>query len=303
MLHSLWEHPAVVQTLDEASDELHRDVRELDSEDALRSTVAVQSALLTAGVAAARALVHEGIRPLAVAGLSVGAFGAAVICGVLSFRQALQLVTQRAQLMEGRFPEGFGLSAIVGLSEQQVATLVNRYHSAENPVYLGNINAPRQIVIAGSNAGMAKVLDQAVRNGAQKAERLKVPVPSHCPLLQPVADSLRQILSKLPLSQPKVVYVSNVRARALRRAEDIAKDLSDNIAHGVRWHDAVTVLSELGCTTFWEMPPGHTLTNLARQAFPECECLSSESVTPDYIRHFAANDLDSSPADFPPSRS
>jgi malonate decarboxylase epsilon subunit len=60
-----------------------------------------------------------------------------------------------------------------------------------------------------------------------------------------------------------MIYVSNINARAMRTAELVASDLANNIAHGVRWHDATTVARELGCNLFLEMPPGHVLTDLA----------------------------------------
>src|ERR1700761_3071743 len=119
MLHTLPEHSAIERTLTEASDHLHRDVRELDSEQALQSSVPVQLALLTAGVAVARALAEEGVAPEAVAGLSVGAFAAAVHCGALGFPDALRLVEQRAEMMVTLYPTGYGLAAIVGLTEAQ----------------------------------------------------------------------------------------------------------------------------------------------------------------------------------------
>jgi malonate decarboxylase epsilon subunit len=65
-----------------------------------------------------------------------------------------------------------------------------------------------------------------------------------------------------------VTYVGNVAARALRNKETIAQDLVNNIAHGVRWHDATTVLKELGCNAFLEMPPGHILSDLANANLP-----------------------------------
>jgi malonate decarboxylase epsilon subunit len=269
MLHTLPDHSAVERTLCEASDHLHRDVRDLDSSEALQSSVPVQLALLTAGVAVARALAEEGVAAEAVAGLSVGAFAAAVHCGALSFPDALRLVAQRAEMMVGLYPTGYGLAAIVGLTEAQVAKLVEEARTIENPVFVGNINAPRQVVIAGSDAGMAKVLEAALRAGARKAARLQVSVPSHCPLLEPVAVALRATLEGMTLTPPSLVYVSNVKARALRAAAPIAADLANNIAHGVRWHDATTLLEELGCRLFLEMPPGRVLTDLAREAFPE----------------------------------
>jgi malonate decarboxylase epsilon subunit len=170
--------------------------------------------------------------------------------------------------MERMYPTGYGLSAIVGLSETQVSGLVDAENRKEHPVFMGNINAPRQIVIAGSNEGMKRVLDEAVKQGARKAERLDVPVPSHCSLLQPVAEFLRIQLQSISVKAPKSIYLANVNARAVRTAQGVANDLAENIAHGVRWHDATTVARELGCELFLEAPPGHVLSDLARENLP-----------------------------------
>jgi len=274
MLHALPDHPAVTRTLDEVSEYLNMDIRELDSEEALRSSVSVQLALLACGVSMARALIEEGVKPEAVAGLSVGAFAAATLCGVISLSDAVRLVRQRAEMMVRLYPSGYGLAAIVGLSEIQVSRLVEEAYSAQAPVYVGNINAPRQIVIAGSDEGIRKVLEAARKNGARKAETLHVSVPSHCPLLEPVAAALRESLEKMQLQSPNYVYVGNVNARTLRTPDAIAEDLASNVAHGVRWYDSVTVLEELGCHLFLEMPPGHVLTQLAKESVPSVQALA-----------------------------
>jgi malonate decarboxylase epsilon subunit len=274
MLHNLPDHAAVARTLDEVSGILGADVRGLDSAEALQSTVSVQLALLTSGVAVARALFEEGVKPEAVAGLSVGAFAAAVAAGVLDLGDGVRLVKERAAGMVELYPRGYGLSAIIGLTETQVCTLVKNAYTEQNPVYVGNINAPRQIVIAGSYEGMDKVLDAARKSGARKAVRLHVSEPSHCPLLQPVADALKKSLQTIPLQEPKMVYAGNVTGRALRSAEAISEDLATNIAHGVRWYDATTVLEELGCSLFLEVPPGHVLSELGREAFSDVRTLA-----------------------------
>jgi malonate decarboxylase epsilon subunit len=115
MLHQLLDHPAVARTLDEISEVLHSDARDLDSEQSLRSDVSVQLALSAAGIATARALMEQDIRPTAVCGLSVGAFGAATAAGVLSLHDAVELVKLRAEQMAQLCPAGYGLSVIVGL--------------------------------------------------------------------------------------------------------------------------------------------------------------------------------------------
>jgi malonate decarboxylase epsilon subunit len=94
MLHRLLDHSAVVRTLDEISEVLHSDVRDLDSEQSLHSDVSVQLALFAARIATARALTEQDIRPAAVSGLSVGAFGAAVAAEVLPLRDAVELVSK-----------------------------------------------------------------------------------------------------------------------------------------------------------------------------------------------------------------
>jgi malonate decarboxylase epsilon subunit len=282
MLHNLPDHAAVARTLDEVSQSLNRDVRELDSAEALQSTVSVQLGLLTAGVAVARALFEEGVKPEAVAGLSVGAFAAAVTAGVLSLADGVRLVKERGEGMMKLYPQGYGLAAIVGLTEKQVSTLVEDANTEKNPVYVGNINAPRQIVIAGSNEGMDKVLKAARKSGARKTVNLHVSEPSHCPLLQPVADALRRSLKEIHLQQPKILYLGNVTGRALRSADAISEDLATNVAHGVRWYDTTSVLEELGCRLFLEMPPGHVLSELAREAFADVRSLAVGEISLTY---------------------
>ena len=285
MLHQLIDHPEVERTLDEVSSVLRCDVRGFDSEEALASSVPVQLALLASGVATARALIEKGVESCVVCGLSVGAFAAAVVADVLSLEDAVELVKLRAEKMVELYPTGYGLSAIIGLSESQVVSVVHSVTTNQEPVFLANINAPLQTVIAGSDAGMERALEQARRQGARKAERLHVSVPSHCPLLQPVADLLQQRLSTLQLRNPKMTYIGNVNARAMRTPELIASDLANNIAHGVRWHDATTIARELGCNLFLEMPPGHVLTDLAKDNLPGVNALAVErEVLPRLLR-------------------
>jgi len=283
MLHQLPDHPAVRQTLEEARTELGYDVLALDSPEALRSTVPVQLALLTAGVATARALEAEGIIPEFVAGLSVGAFGAAVHAQVLTLADGIRLVKQRAELMEQHSPPDNGLTAIVGLTEDQVAALIRETDTPDNPVYLGNVNSADQIVITGSLKGMEKVASAALQAGARKAERLDVAVLSHSPLLQPIADVLTQTLQNIPLHRPRMIYVGNVRGRAIRNAEDIAADLANNIAHAVRWYETTIVLQELGCTLSIETPPSHVLTNLAKQSIPTVKSIALADTSFSYV--------------------
>ena len=80
-----------------------------------------------------------------------------------------------------------------------------------------------------------------------------------------------------------MIYVGNVRGRALRNPEDIAWDLANNIAHAVRWYETTIVLQELGCTLSIETPPGHVLTNLAKQSIPDMKSIALAESSLSYV--------------------
>lgn len=278
-LHQLPRHRAVQNTLAEAADTLGVDVLTLDSPDALNSTVAVQLGLTIAGVAIARALADEGLSAEISAGLSVGAYAAAVGCGAVAFRDALKLVRRRAELMETAYPSGYGLAAVSGLSEHQVETLVAQQATQlRQRVYIGNVNAPRQIVMAGADEALDAFIERALAAGARKATRLAVSVPSHCELLAHASDELLAYSRELPFERPAGVYIGNRGGRPLYTAEAIREDLATNMRYTVRWFDALTAMQEMGAHVLVEAPPGQVLTDLVRENFPEASVLAASTL-------------------------
>jgi malonate decarboxylase epsilon subunit len=283
MLHELPECAATAATLKEAKMALGREILELDSEVALRSTAATQLALLIAGVACGRALLAEGAIPNMVAGLSVGSFAAAVIADSLDFSLALALVRLRGERMEKMYPSGYGMAAITGLDERRLSQIVAEVTSPESPVFLANLNGPRQMVVSGAQAGLERVMEKARRAGAIRTQQLNVSVPSHCRLLEPVADELERAMAGVSLHPPKYVYVGNRGARPLRDSVSVRRDLISNVAHAVRWHDATVLMFELGARLFIELPPGRVLANLATASFPEARAIACAGSRIDFI--------------------
>ncbi|GAB3625943.1 Malonyl CoA-acyl carrier protein transacylase [Pandoraea terrae] len=283
MLHALPDAPEVARTLSEAHAALGRDPLTLDSEAALRSTVSVQLCLLIAGVAMARVLIARNARPDMVAGLSIGAWPAAVVANVLDFADAVRLVELRGQLMEAAYPSGFGMVAIVGLREAEVAAIVSRAHSPDAPAYVANLNAETQTVVAGADAALEQVRVQALASGASRACRLAMSVPSHCPLLDRQAAVLADAVKSVSLRLPRVTYVSGSHARVLFRADTIGHDLAWNMARQVHWHDAVRHAYERGARLSVEMPGGGVLTRLAHAGPEDSGALSVDTERIDSI--------------------
>ncbi|MFX1674662.1 malonate decarboxylase subunit epsilon [Paraburkholderia sp. A2WS-5] len=290
-LHRLPEHEVVRATLDEASATLGLDILALDSAQALQSTVAVQIGLVVAGVAHARALAQAGLTPQFSAGLSVGAYPAAVCCGALDFADALRMVQKRAELMESAWPAGYGLAAVSGLSETQVEALANTTaptqdsaaRASDAHVYVANVNAPRQIVVAGADAALEAFATRALAAGARKVQRLAVSVPSHCELLADATERLVAWSRDIPVRSPEGVYVDNRGGRPLHDGDAIRADLATNMRYTVRWYDALTVMIESGATVLVEAPPGQVLTDIAREHYPEVAALSAATLPLDRL--------------------
>ena len=254
------------ETLSEASDVLGEDVRLLDSAQALQSTRAVQLCLLIVGVAAARQL---SLPTDYVAGLSIGAYPAAVVAGALAFSDALHLVSLRGELMQQAYPQGYGMTAIIGLDLAVVEGLLAQVHSVDTPVYLANINADNQVVIAGSDAAMKALAELAKARGAGLAKRLAVSVPSHCPLLDAPAQTLAAAFANVKLQTPKIGYLSGSRARPVIKVDALRDDLSFNMCRVVDWRGTVQSAYERGVRLQIELPPGAVLTGLARRVFEQ----------------------------------
>ncbi|WP_173917549.1 ACP S-malonyltransferase [Halobacillus sp. Marseille-Q1614] len=274
MLHNLPDDPEVIKTLEEASDELNESVSLWDEPEKLKSTVAAQVCLLVSGVASARLLQKEQSFPSFVAGHSVGAFGAAVISQALDFKDAVRIVHKRGELMERAFPIGYGMAVVLGLSESQVSKLIDLYSNKENSVYLANINCPRQMTISGSLIDLEKFTKLALENHAQRAELLDVSVPSHCSLLREVSLNLEAELEKISFRDPVIPFAGNRRGRILKTGEAIKRDLAWNVSQSVKWHEATSLLYELGVRLFVEMAPGNVLTGLVNNSFPTARGLS-----------------------------
>ena len=272
MLQSL---PA--QVLDEASQALGEDVRALDGAKALESTRAVQLCLLIAGVAHARLLQYT---PDYVAGLSIGAYPAAVIAGALDFADAVRLVSLRGELMQQAYPQGYGMTAIIGPQLSTVEALLADIHSPDTPVYLANINADNQTVIAGSDAAMTLVARRIQGNGV--ARRLAVSVPSHCALLEQPARTLAQAF--VPLTAPRITYLSSTRARPIQNPEQLRDDLTFNMCRVVDWRGTVQNAYERGVRLQIELPPGAVLTGLSRRVFEQGTVIACEGARLDTLQ-------------------
>ncbi|MCT6876129.1 malonate decarboxylase subunit epsilon [Frischella perrara] len=278
MLHQLPKSEVTQQVLNLASDVLQEDILNLDSETALKNTRSVQLCILITGVIYANLLQQQGVEADYVSGLSIGAFPAAVFSGALDLSDAIKIVSLRGELMQHAYPQGYGLTSIQGLLEQQVCLIVEQVNSDQYPVYIANFNDEQQFVIAGSDQAMLKVAQLAKKMGARKVVKLAISVPSHCPLLTKTAHQLAQAMDNISIKIPRISYLSANNARIINQVEKLRDDLAYNMARSVYWHETMTAAYERGVRIAIEMPPGAVLTGLTKKVMDQGEVIALNQV-------------------------
>ncbi|MBO9652120.1 MAG: ACP S-malonyltransferase [Variovorax sp.] len=284
MLDAWGDHPAVIETLREASDALGEDVARLIHEgpkEALALTTNTQPVMLVAGVAAWRAWLAEGgARPSVVAGHSLGEYSALVASGVLTLAQAAPLVRFRAQAMQQAVPVGAGaMAAILGMDAEKVKAGCAEVTAAFGPgsaevVEAVNFNDPMQTVIAGSKAAVEKACELLKANGAKRALPLPVSAPFHSSLMKPAAEALRERLASVTLQAPQIPVLNNIDVAVATEPDAIRDALVRQAAGPVRWVETVQALKARGVEAVIECGPGKVLAGMAKRIAPDLAAAS-----------------------------
>lgn len=265
--------PAVRRTFDEAGAALGVDLWGLvrdGPEQELNATGNTQPVMLAAGVALFRAWRElGGSDPVALAGHSLGEYSALVAAGVLEFAEAVPLVRFRAQAMQEAVPEGEGaIAAVLGLNQEAIRGVCREAADA-GVVEVANFNSPEQVVIAGQAAGVHRAIELAKARGAKRAILLPMSVPSHCSLMRPAAERLRERLAHTSVREPAIPVVNNVDVTMEQVPARIREALVRQLYNPVRWVESVTALAGRGVRQLVECGPGGVLAGLNKRITPE----------------------------------
>ena len=277
MLDAWGDHPAVRETLAEASNVLDQDLARLvhaGPKEALELTTNTQPVMLAAGVACYRAWRAEGgPEPAAVAGHSLGEYSALVAAGALALADAMPLVRFRAQAMQQAVPVGAGaMAAILGLDAATVrAVCADVVAQSGELVEPANFNDPKQTVISGSKAGVDLACDALKAQGAKRALLLAVSAPFHSSLMKPAADALRVRLAAVRISAPRIPVINNIDVAVQTEPEALRDALARQACGPVHWVDVVLALRGRGLHHIVECGPGKVLANLVRRIDPELQ--------------------------------
>jgi [acyl-carrier-protein] S-malonyltransferase len=239
-------------------------------EERLRQTENTQPAVFLASIAVLEVLCAEGVRPLAVAGHSLGEYTALVAAGVLRWQDALRLVRRRGELMEAvnrRTPGA--MAAVVGLPAEAVERICDRVRDSIGLVEVANYNEPEQTVVSGEVDAVERAGALAREAGAERVTLLDVGAPFHCSLMGAVEADFAADLEASRFEDPALPVVANATGDYVRTGEEARQALRRQVAGPVRWTQTLRRLASDGYDCFVEVGPGRALTGLSRRVNPE----------------------------------
>jgi [acyl-carrier-protein] S-malonyltransferase len=259
----------------------------------LTETRNAQPAILAHSVAVSIALRDLGVVPSLVAGHSLGEFSAAVTAGALTPADGLRLVRKRGELMFAAGQEIPGtMAAVLGLDGDKVREICAGVSAQGGVVVLANHNSDTQVAISGDVAAVAAAGQALTEAGARRVIPLNVSGAFHSPLLEGAAAQFQEFLAGIEIQATEVPLVSNVDARAVTSAEDVAQGFARQLTSPVLWHDIMGVItggSGPQPSVVLEVGPGKVLTNLAKRAYPEVKFLPVGTVGDlDHVLEFLA---------------
>jgi [acyl-carrier-protein] S-malonyltransferase len=239
------------------------------SEKDLQKTVNTQPAILAVSWAYL-AYVRERatslgleLRPSHVSGHSFGQFSAAAAADAISFDDALGLVRERGRIMakwSKRRPGG--MASVIGPTHGDVADICSRV-SPDGEVGVAAMNAPGQTVISGTLAALGRAIESLRERG--RVVQLPISVPGHFPKMAEAREELRRFIEGIEFRDPTAPVVSSLTGKILTTAEEVRQELSDQMTGAINWMRAFREMRRAGAAAFFEMGPGHVLSNITKR--------------------------------------
>lgn len=230
------------------------------AEKELKNTTITQPALLTANVALLRVMEKFGFSPDFVIGHSLGEYAALVASGVLTFAEALEVVSARGREMSRIKVDDNGCMAAVSAPLDVVENVLK---SVEGYIVIANINSPVQSVLGGTTAAIDSAIEKFQASGFQA---VKIPVSHafHTKIVAPASEPVRQAIARMNIKSPTIPIVANVTGNIYPNGrEEILNLLAQQVASPVQFVKSMQTLYNEGARIFVEVGPKRVLNALA----------------------------------------
>lgn len=237
------------------------------TDEELKQTKVTQPAIFLHSVILAKET--PDFQPDMVAGHSLGEFSALVAAGALSFEDGLVLVSKRALAMQKACEANPStMAAVLNLADNVIEDICA---SVDDVVVAANYNCPGQVVISGTNEGVALAGEKLKEAGAKRVLLLPVGGAFHSPLMEPAREELAAAIEATNFSTPVCPIYQNVNAQPSTDVTTIKANLIAQLTGAVKWTQSVQNMVADGATSFVECGPGKVLQGLVKKIAPTAE--------------------------------
>lgn len=240
----------------------------------LTLTENAQPAIMAHAIAVLRTLdVDLAAKAQFVAGHSLGEYSALCAAGSFDLSTTARLLKRRGQAMQAAVPVGEGAMAALLGADLEKAEAIAAAAAKGEVCTVANDNDSSQVVISGHRAAIERAVGIAKEHGAKRAVLLPVSAPFHCPLMQPAADAMAEVLGDTQVAAPTVPLYANVIAAPVTDPDRIRELLVEQVTGVVRWRESIQEMVREGVSEFVEIG-GKVLTPMVKRIAPDAKVTS-----------------------------
>jgi len=208
-----------------------------------------------------------------VAGHSVGEIAAAAASGILSTRDAAELVGVRSRAMaEAAAKAETGMTALVGSITEEIREIV-----ASLDLYEANFNSETQLVVGGSKENLAKLPDAEL--AGIRVIPLQVAGAFHTPFMESAVAAVQEKIATIIAANPEISIWTNFDGSLVTSGTKYLNYLATQVAHVVRWDQTTSGIATMEPELIIEFLPGGTLVGLLKRAISGIPTVAIKAIT------------------------
>ena len=269
MLSDFIGDPDFKEIISQASEILGYDIEKIvEDEEKINNTIYTQPVMLATSYAMWILMKkYLNLKICIGAGHSLGEYSALVANDSISFKDGLSIVKKRAELMSNAMRGIDGaMAAIIGLSGNEVDEICKQLSNQDSIIEAVNFNCPGQTVIAGHSKAIDDAAQKLKDAGAKIVKKLPVSLAAHTSLLRPVADELKDELSKIDINlTTSFDVIHNYDLSVSENIECRVNALAMQVCSPVRWIETLELFNKKNVTDIIEVGSGNVLSGLVKR--------------------------------------
>lgn len=187
----------------------------------------------------------------------------------MDFEAGLRLVAARGSAMAAAAAlEPSGMAALIGVDDEMAEALAALRRAEGGRLWVANLNAPGQVVVAGGDDDIAWATANGRDHGIRRVVPLKVAGAFHSPLMASAAAVLAGALQGAAFADPAFPVWANATAEPHR---ETGPALLEQLTAPVRFSAMLASMAAAGITRFVHIGPGDVTAGLVRRSIQDSE--------------------------------